>query len=163
MFTQLLALEVSADYYTHPPGIVSFLMLTITYMQPMAIHMQVQQPYSMWPVQYPGHDTSVMGEIKMGNIVPRVGIEPTSLAFRVSVLPLHYIASQMSPLPLHHIASQMSPLYPHLLVYAAPCLRCQCRLLHKHDWKTDRLVLTKKDCIQMNTNCLRIKKIYIFA
>ena len=31
--------------------------------------------------------TSVMGEIKMGNIVPRVRIEPTSLAFQASVLP----------------------------------------------------------------------------
>ena len=31
---------------------------------------------------------SVVRVSKMANIVPRVGIEPTSLAFRVSVLPL---------------------------------------------------------------------------
>ena len=31
---QLFASEVSADYYTHPPGIVSLLMLT-TYIQAM--------------------------------------------------------------------------------------------------------------------------------
>ena len=39
------------------------------------------------------------------------GLEPTSLSFRVSVL------------PLHHIGSLTSPLYPHPLVYEAPCLR----------------------------------------
>ena len=32
---QLLASEVSADYYTCPSGIVSLLMLTITYIQAM--------------------------------------------------------------------------------------------------------------------------------
>ena len=35
--------------------------------------------------------TSVMGVTTMGNTVPRVGFEPTSLAFRASVLPLHHI------------------------------------------------------------------------
>ena len=63
-------------------------------------------------------DTSIVGVMKMGNIVPRAGIEPISLAFSVSVL------------PLHHIGSLMSPLYPHPPVYAAPYLRGQCRLLH---------------------------------
>ena len=29
--------------------------------------------------------------MKMGNIVPRVGLEPASLAFRASVLPLHHV------------------------------------------------------------------------
>ena len=33
----------------------------------------------------------VMGVMKMGNIVPRVGLEPISLAFRTSVLPLHNV------------------------------------------------------------------------
>ena len=37
-------------------------------------------------------------EVKMGNIVPRAGIDPTSLAFLASVLPLHYVGSLMSPL-----------------------------------------------------------------
>ena len=62
----------------------------------------------------------VMGAMKMGNIVPRVGLKPTSLAFRDSVP------------PLHNIGSLMSPLYPCLPVYAVPCLRGRCRLLHIH-------------------------------
>ena len=33
----------------------------------------------------------VVGVMKMGNIVPRAGNEPTSLAFYASVLPLHHI------------------------------------------------------------------------
>ena len=59
----------------------------------------------------------VMGVMKMGNIVPRAGLEPTSLAFQASVL------------PLHHVGSLMSPLYPCPLVYVALCLRGQRRLL----------------------------------
>ena len=78
---------------------------------------QVQQSYSAQFVQDPGHSTSVMGVMKMGNIVPRARIKPTSLTFWVSVL------------PVHHVASLMSPLYPRAPIYAAPCLRGQCRLL----------------------------------
>ena len=37
---RLPASEVSADYYTYPPRIVSLSMLTITYMQAMALHIQ---------------------------------------------------------------------------------------------------------------------------
>ena len=48
------------------------------------------------------------------NTMPRAGFEPTSLAFRASVLPLHNMGSLMSP------------------VCAAPCLRGKCRLLHTH-------------------------------
>ena len=55
--------------------------------------------------------------MKMGNTVPRVGLEPTSLAFWASVL------------PLHHTGSLMSPLSPRLPVDAAPCLRGHGRLL----------------------------------
>ena len=61
---------------------------------------------------------SVVGVMKMGNIVPRAGFEPTSLAFQASVL------------PLHDVGFQISPLYPLPPVYAAPCLRDQRRLLH---------------------------------
>ena len=61
--------------------------------------------------------TIVMGVMKMGNIVPRAEYKPTSLAFWDTAL------------PLHHIGSLMSPLYPQLPVYAAFCLRDQCRLL----------------------------------
>ena len=53
----------------------------------------------------------VVGVMKMGNILPRVGIKPTFLTFRASVL------------PLHHVGTLVSPLYPHLPVYAAHCLR----------------------------------------
>ena len=60
--------------------------------------------------------TSVVGETNMGNTVPRAGLEPTSLAFLASVL------------PLHQLGSLMSPLYPHLPAYAAHCLRGQCSL-----------------------------------
>ena len=49
-----------------------------------------------------------MGVVKIGNIVPQVGLEPTSLVSRGSVLSLHH--------------SLMSPLCPRLPVYAAPCL-----------------------------------------
>ena len=51
-----------------------------------------------------------MGVTKMGNIVPRLEIEPTSLGFWSILLPLHHGA------PCHHY-------------YAAPCLRAQCRPL----------------------------------
>ena len=54
---------------------------------------------------------NVAGGIKMGNIVPRAGLEPTSLAFWVSAL------------PLHHIGSLTSPQYPRPPGYAAPCFR----------------------------------------
>ena len=64
----------------------------------------------------------VMGAMKMGNIVPRAGFEATSLAFWASELPLHYVGCLMSPL------------YPHPPVYAALCLRGQCRLLHYLKW-----------------------------
>ena len=59
--------------------------------------------------------TVVVGVMKMGNIVTRVGLEPTSLAFWASVQ------------PLHHVGSLMSPVYRQPPVYAAACLRCQCR------------------------------------
>ena len=56
----------------------------------------------------------------MGNIVPRAGIDPVSLEYQASVL------------TLYHIGSLLSPLYPRPPVYAADCLRGQCRLLHSH-------------------------------
>ena len=63
--------------------------------------------------------TSVMDLMKMGNVVPRGGIEPTSLPFRASVLTI-------TPCRFPF----MSPLCPCLPVYAAPCLRGQCSQLH---------------------------------
>ena len=58
----------------------------------------------------------LVGLMKMGNTVPPIGIEPTSLAYRTSVL--------------HDIDSLMSPLYPHLPVQAVPYLKGQCSVLH---------------------------------
>ena len=55
--------------------------------------------------------------MKMGNIVPRVGIKPTSLAFWASVR------------HLHHMGSLMSLLNTRLSMQFLPCLRGQCRLL----------------------------------
>ena len=40
-----------------------------------------------------------MGVMKIGNIVPRAGLERTSLAFRASVLPLHHTGSLCGSLP----------------------------------------------------------------
>ena len=60
-------------------------------------------------------DGYVVRVTKMGNIVSRVGIEPTSLVFQASVLPLHNVMSD----------TLMSILYPYPPVYAAPCLRGQ--------------------------------------
>ena len=87
----------------------------------MALHIHTQGRFNnhtacslyMIMVMAPG----VFGVMKMGNAVPRVGLEPTSLAFWVSVL------------PSHQVGCLMSTLYPRLPVYAAPCLRSQCRLL----------------------------------
>ena len=62
---------------------------------------------------------NVMSVMKMGNIVPRVGIKPTSLAFWTSVLLLHHIG-------FPDVTTVPTP------VYAAPCLRGQWRLLHKY-------------------------------
>ena len=44
--------------------------------------------------------TCVVGVMKIGNIVPRVGLEPTSLAFQASVLPLHHVVfSDVTTMP----------------------------------------------------------------
>ena len=64
-----------------------------------------------------------MGVMKIGNIVPRGGIKPTSLAFWASVLPLCHVGSLMS-------------LYPHLPVYADPCLKGQCSRLNSSPWNS---------------------------
>ena len=43
-----------------------------------------------WPPLCDHFVTTVVGVEQIDYIVPRVGIEPTSLAFWVSVLPLHH-------------------------------------------------------------------------
>ena len=64
----------------------------------------------------------VVGVTKRENIVPRVGLEPTSLAFQASVL------------PIHHVGFLMSSLYQRRPVCEAPCLRGQFRLLQSSSW-----------------------------
>ena len=60
---------------------------------------------------------SVVGVVKMGNTVPRMGHESSPLEFWAIGL------------PLNHLGSMMSSLYPRLPVYAAPCLTGRYRLL----------------------------------
>ena len=54
-----------------------------------------------------------VGVMKIGNIVPRTGIELTSLAFRASVLSLHHVSSLMSLLYITRqlLASEVSAYY----------------------------------------------------
>ena len=59
-------------------------MLTIIYIQAMALHKVGSTTIQV--VHDHDHGTSVMGLMKMGNIVPRAGIEPTYLTFWASVL-----------------------------------------------------------------------------
>ena len=72
---------------------------------------------------------SVICAMKMGNIVPRTWLKPTSLAFRANVL------------LFHHIDSLTSLLYPCPPVYAAPCLRGQCSLLHSPPLQLETLLM----------------------
>ena len=64
-------------------------------------------------------ETSALRVMKIVNITPRVGKEPTSLV-------------ALRPSMLTRLVSLMSPPYPHLPVYVVPCLRGQCRLLLLH-------------------------------
>ena len=98
---QLLASEISGDYYSHPPGIVSLLMLTSTYIQAMTLRIHTQgrinnhTAHGLYRIMVTA--TSVEVVMKMGNIVPQVGIKHTSLVFWASVLPLHHVGSLISP------------------------------------------------------------------
>ena len=60
---QLLASEVSADYYTRPPGIVSLLILTITFIQAMALHIHIHRVGSITiqHIQDHGHGNQCYG------------------------------------------------------------------------------------------------------
>ena len=88
-------------------------MLTITYIRTESdlrykYTGSVQQLSSAELVQKPGRDTNLIRAIKMGNIVPRAGIKPTSLALWANVL------------TIHHLSSLPSPHYPGLPVYNLP-------------------------------------------
>ena len=67
-----------------------------------------------------------MGVMKMGNILPRAELEPTSLAFWASVLlQCAYYSVLITPYKLPDVTT----IYPRPSVYAAPCLSGQCRLV----------------------------------
>ena len=55
----------------------------------------------IWQHSTTNSSSTVVSVMKMGNILPRLGLEPTSLAFRASVLPLQHIGFLMTPLYLH--------------------------------------------------------------
>ena len=59
--------------------------------------------------------------MKLGNIVPTAGIEPVSLAIQASML----VITSPRPPDVTNVSTTTS-----VPVYAAPCLRGQCRLLH---------------------------------
>ena len=84
----------------------------------------------------------------MGNNVTRAGIEPTSLAFRASVL------------SLHHIGSLMSALYPCPPVYVALCFRGQYTLLRLPPRIESLLMLT---ITYMQAMALHITNIYTYT
>ena len=87
-----------------------FYMLTITYIRAMALDIHIQSRFNnhtacrLYRILVMA--TSVVGVMKIRNIVPRAGNKPTSLAFRAGVL------------PLYHVGYLMSPLFPRPPVYA---------------------------------------------
>ena len=90
---QLLTSEVSAAYYTRPPGIVSLSMLTITYTHAITSNTYTESRFNNYTVNtldslynYHTHGTSVMSVMKIGNIMPRAGIEPTSVALMLTII-----------------------------------------------------------------------------
>ena len=73
-----------------PSGIVSLLLLTFTYILAVALDIYTQgrfnnhAAHSLYRIMIT--TSCVMGVMKMGNIVPRMTLEPTSLAFQ----PVYY-------------------------------------------------------------------------
>ena len=113
---QLIASEVSTDYYSHPAGIVKLLMLTIACMQAMELHILTQGRFNnhttMHLVQDPGHGASLMDIMNVGNLWHSKPV-------------------------CYNVGSVMSPLYPRPPVYEIHCLGGQYRLLHKHKGVVD--------------------------
>ena len=114
LYMQLLASEVSGDYNTLPPGIISLFMFTNKYIQAMALHIHTQRRFnnqrahSLYRITVT--PSSVMGVMKMGNTVPRAGI-----------------LGQCATVTLCRLPDVTT--IPHLPLCAAPCLRGQWRLL----------------------------------
>ena len=119
---QLLTSEVSAEYNTHPPGIVSLLMLTITYIEAMVLHIYIHRVGS----------TTIHHVVGTGSWsrqpVSWVWWKWVILCLKWELNPHHWYSMPVCyDYTLH---SLMSPLCPRLPVYAAPCLRCQWSVLH---------------------------------
>ena len=155
----------------------------------MPAYPQIERWKLYWHIPGPPHISQHFVLLSwVGNIVPRAGINPTSLAFWASVLPLHHICSLIASQYYLYLWFYYEPqiillwpfkfmnvywhklivcfcimckdagwiktnsshreyglcsrhgvkkppihqpsLYPRLPVYAAPCLRDQCRVLH---------------------------------
>ena len=74
------------NYYTHPSRIVSLKCLQLHTGRDQGRFNNHTVISLYWIMVMTTSVMGVMGVMKMGNIVPTAGIEPTSLAFRVSVL-----------------------------------------------------------------------------
>ena len=68
-----------------------------------------------------------MGVLKVGNTVPRAEIEPTSLAFRVSVLPIHHIGYLMSSIRPHSSLPEKS-------VQTTTLTPCNCKPFNTYNY-----------------------------
>ena len=94
--------EVSTDYYTRHPGIVSILMLTITYIQAIALIIHTQGRFNNHTV-CSLYRILVMEPVSWvwwkWEILPRVGLEPSSLAFWASMLPCKVPDVTTIPMP----------------------------------------------------------------
>ena len=108
-------LKRSVQTITLIPLNCNILMLKLTYTQARVHTGQVQQPYSVQLVQDHFHCNNSCGCDENGKYCAQSKTQTKSLAFWASAL------------PLHHIGSLMSALYARQPVYAAPCLRSQCR------------------------------------
>ena len=100
-------------------------------------------------VQDPGHSTSGIGVMRMGNSVPTVGIKSTSLAFWDSVLSITPPRlPDVTILPIHAClgdalskrSAQITTLLP-LELYISESLHCLLLLY----------VLSGRECLQLHT------------
>ena len=102
-----------------------------------------------------------MGLTKMGNTVPRAGIEPTSLAFCASVLTIlpctpfwcHHLPAY---LPMHLLASEVSTDYYNSFTIAMVLKLWLCIKLSPKGFKMNKLWSTAFH----HNNCVGLKKYY---
>ena len=159
MSMQFLAWEVSADYYTRPPGIVSLLILTITYKQSSHIHIYTHRVGSIniqcIALQDPGRDTSAEGVLKIGNIVPRVGIKHTSVAFQVRVLTITpprfpYVTTVPTPTCLCSSLPERSVHYKFVLGVGPWSINYLYSCLYRNHWTWNELPIMPRASSYIN-------------